>query len=416
MRRASRQNATPVVSRICDGVIVELLYDSRKRATALAIGSGDRWTTAPRFKTAQGEILVPYAADNTLIRHECVLLPSRPVPAGSKEELLRDIQAYLHRYVDMSPTFERLMAHYVLLSWVFDAFNELPYLRFQGDFGSGKTRALIVLGSIVYKGFFASGASTVSPIFHTLDAFGGTLVLDEADLRHSGKTADLVKILNNGTVKGLPVLRTVQNRYKEFNPAAFTVFGPKIVAMRGRFRDEALESRFLTETMGDRPLRDDVPIQLPNALKAEALDLRNRLLGFRLANLFAVKSNAARLVAGIDPRLNQTALSLASLIDDPGLLAEFEDMLRARHDELGLYRSRNLARRTMAALAKAFEERPRAYVPLREIAERLNATTGEQGSPASPREIGRILRRHSVPLHKSGGNIVAAKAPPGVEV
>jgi len=415
MLRASRQNFTPVVSRIDNGTLIELVYDARKHKTELAIGRGGRWTIAPKFTTAQGEILVPYAADNTLIRHACVLLPSRPASAGGKDELLADVQAYLHRYVDLSPLFEKLAAHYVLLSWVFDAFNELPYLRFQGDFGSGKTRALIVLGSIVYKGFFASGASTVSPIFHTLDAFGGTLVLDEADLRHSGKTADLVKILNNGTVKGLPVLRTVQNRYKEFNPAAFTVFGPKIVAMRGGFRDEALESRFLTETMGDRPLRDDVPIQLPDTVKTDALDLRNRLLGFRLANFFAIKSNPARLVAGIDPRLNQTALSLASLIDDSALLAEFEDMLRARHRDLGLYRSRNLARRTMTVLAKAFEESPRAHVPLREIADRINAAGTDAESPASPREIGRILRQHSVPLHKSGGNIVATKTAPFVQ-
>ena len=58
-------------------------------------------------------------------------------------------------------------AHYVLLSWVYDVFNELPYLRFRGDFGTGKTRALIALGSICYKPFFASGSlrrSSTRPI------------------------------------------------------------------------------------------------------------------------------------------------------------------------------------------------------------------------------------------------------------
>jgi hypothetical protein len=39
-----------------------------------------------------------------------------------------------------------------------------------------------------------------------------------------------VKILNNGNVRGLPVLRTMMNRQREFNPQAFHVFGPKIVA------------------------------------------------------------------------------------------------------------------------------------------------------------------------------------------
>jgi hypothetical protein len=58
--------------------------------------------------------------------------------------------------------FRKIATYYILLTWVYDAFNELPYLRLRGDFGSGKTRALIVIGSLCYKSFFASGASTVS--------------------------------------------------------------------------------------------------------------------------------------------------------------------------------------------------------------------------------------------------------------
>ena len=105
-----------------------------------------------------------------------------------------------------------MATYYVLLTWLYDAFNELPYLRLRGDYGSGKTRALLILGSLCYKGFFASGASTVSPIFHTLDAFRGTLIFDEADFRFSDERAEVVKILNNGNVRGLPVLRTMMNR------------------------------------------------------------------------------------------------------------------------------------------------------------------------------------------------------------
>ena len=141
-------------------------------------------------------------------------------------------------------SFEKVATYYVLLTWLYDAFNELPYLRLRGDYGSGKTRALLILGSLCYKGFFASGASTVSPIFHTLDAFRGTLIFDEADFRFSDEKAEIVKILNNGNVRGLPVLRTMMNRQREFNPQAFHVFGPKIVATRGSYDDKGLESRF----------------------------------------------------------------------------------------------------------------------------------------------------------------------------
>ena len=202
METTPSANSVPIVSRICGDTIIELIYDAEKHKTAFAVASDGKWRIEDVVQLATGEQLVPYAASNNLIRHGCVQLPSEPVEHGGKAALLADIEAYLHKYVDLSPLFERVAALYILLTWVYDAFNEVPYLRFQGEYGRGKTRALIVLGSVAYKGFFASGASTVSPIFHTLDTFGGTLVLDEADLRFSDKTADLVKILNNGTVKG----------------------------------------------------------------------------------------------------------------------------------------------------------------------------------------------------------------------
>ena len=401
------KQAVPTVSRVEENQIIELIYDPVRHTTAFAIGQDGACTIAPQLDLAR-ERIVPYAASNNLIRHECVMLPSEPVPFGTREGLLADIEAYLHRYVDLSPLFERIAAHYVLLTWVFDAFNEVPYLRFQGDYGSGKTRALMVLGSVAYRGFFASGASTVSPVFHTLDRFGATLVLDEADLRYSDKTADLVKILNNGTVKGLPVLRTLQDRNKEFNPAAFSVYGPKIIAMRGTFRDEALESRFLTEAMGTRPLRSDIPIQLPDELRGEARQLRNRLLHFRLTNLSAVHSDPSRLVPMIDPRLNQTALSLLSLMDDAGLRDEVATLLRQQQAELTAIRAQAVEGRTLAAVAEIFSDPGRQMASLQEIAQRVN-TGPDNMTPLTPRDVGRLLRAHAFPLRKSHGTIVVPR-------
>lgn len=94
-----------------------------------------------------------------------MLLPSEPEEYGSEEGLLADIQSFIHRYVDVSPLFEKIASYYVLFSWVYDSFNELPYLRLRGDPGSGKTRFLLTVGSVCYKPIFASGASTVSRSF-----------------------------------------------------------------------------------------------------------------------------------------------------------------------------------------------------------------------------------------------------------
>jgi len=213
-------------------------------------------------------------------------------------------------------------------------------LRLRGDYGSGKTRALLTIGSLCYKGFFASGASTVSPLFHTLDAFRGTLLFDEADFRFSDERAEIVKILNNGNVRGLPVLRTMMNRQREFNPRAFQVFGPKIVATRGSYDDKALESRFITEEMGTRQLRTDIPINLPDAFKDEARELRNKLLLYRFHRRHDVKLDESLVDARLEPRLNQILLPLLSVVADAGLRADLRSM--ALNTQMGLIAERGL--------------------------------------------------------------------------
>ena len=339
-------------------------------------------------------MLVPYAPSNNLIVNDCVLFPSKPEEFGHKNELLADIRAFVHRYVDLSPLFEQIAVHYILLTWVYDAFNELGYLRLRGDYGTGKTRGLTVLGSLCYKGFFASGASTVSPIFHVLNSFGGTLIFDEADLPFSDAKADMVKVFNNGTMRGMPVLRTMVNRQKEFNPQAFKVYGPKIIAMRGSFDDRALESRFLTEETGTRSLRDDVPLYLPPSMKAEALKLRNRLLHFRLCNFFDIKTDITALMEGVEPRLNQTALSLLSLVDDPDVRRVMQAALIEENANILSERRETIEGAVLVSVVEAFAASGGANVTVRDIAERFNAThCVEYGGPMSNKWIGNVLRK-----------------------
>lgn len=194
---------TPTISReLPDGTLIELLHDPGAGTTALVMAPSDgAWSLHDRIELPSGEMLVPYSASNTLLASGCVVLPSSVAPPEPKAALIADVKAFLHKYVDLSPLFEEIAAHYILFTWIHDAFNEAPMLRLRGEFGTGKTRALLAIGSLCHKAFFASGASTVSPIFHIQDAFQGTLVLDEADLRFSDATADLVKILNNGTTR-----------------------------------------------------------------------------------------------------------------------------------------------------------------------------------------------------------------------
>lgn len=413
--KESESQADPrvaTVSRVTDDTIIELVYDAGQRRTGLVVSRFDGlWNVEQEVKVGD-EILVPYSPRNNLIANECVLLPSMPVQSGSKQELIADIQSFLHRYVDLSPLFERIAAHYVLLTWLNEAFGELPYLRLRGEYGTGKTRGLMAIGSLCYKGFFASAASTVSPIFHILDTFGGTLLLDEADLPFSDARVDIVKIFNNGTVKGMPVLRTIVNRQKEYNPRAFKVFGPKVIAMRGSFDDPALESRFITEETGTRELRADIPIQLPNSLKTEALELRNRLLHYRLCNLFKTKPDIAALMPDVEPRLNQTAISLLSLVDDPELRSQIQGLLREEDKLRKSERGSSADVWVLDAAREAFANSKSGDISLQQIAGRFNAAhEADYASPMTPKWIGYVLReKWRIPTRKSHGIYVVARS------
>src|SRR5438552_803432 len=319
----------PTVSAIFDdGTVLEMVYEPREKRSEFVCWKDGQWTREPVFPLTSIHQLVPYSPQNNLIKHDVVLFPSEPEEYGSEEELLAEIQEFIHRYVDVTPLFEKIASYYVLFTWVYDSFNELAYLRLRGDPGSGKTRFLLTVGSLCYKPIFASGASTVSPLFRILDAFRGTLIIDEGDFRLSDERAEIVKILNNGNAKGFPVLRSEASKTGEFNPRAYTVFGPKIVATRGFFEDKALESRCLTEAMGQTGLRDDVPINLPPEHKEEALRLRNKLLLFRFHKLRRAGVREDLVDRSIEPRLNQIFVPLLSIIDDPSAIDDLRELAR----------------------------------------------------------------------------------------
>ena len=388
-----------------DGTIVEMVFRPDLRRTLFAIYSAGRWTLQDLVDLGPDAKLVPFSANNNLIKNEVVLLPSEPRIYGSEAQLVADIRAFIHRYVDFGESFENVATHYVLLTWLYDAFNELPYLRLRGDYGSGKTRALLMIGSLCYKGFFASGASTVSPIFHTLDAFRGTLIFDEADFRFSDERAEIVKILNNGNVRGLPVLRTMMNRQREFNPQAFQVFGPKIVATRGSYDDKALESRFLTEEMGSRKLRSDIPINLPDSFKEEARELRNKLLLYRFHRRHEVKLDQSLVDPKIEPRLNQILLPLMSVVADDTLRSELRSMGQEAQRNIVADRGLLIEAQVLEILAELMSSPERPVVPVSDIVTGLvGRYGGEYDRPITNRWVGSVLRKRlNIRTYKSHG-------------
>lgn len=402
-KQASRKTIPTTGHVTDDGTLVELLYDPAERRTALAVYRDGTWTVEKTVTLPSGERLAPYSPGNPLIRHHVVVLPSEPVEYGTTAELAAEVRTYLRRYVDLTPAFETAAVTYVLLTWVYDAFNELPYLRVRGDYGSGKTRFLLVLGALCYKAFFGSGASTVSPLFHIQDAFRGTLILDEADFRLSDEKAEVVKILNNGNVAGMPVLRTMQNGKGELQPRAFQVFGPKVLASRGSYEDQALESRFLTEAMGGRPVRDGIPINLANTYREEAQALRNKLLMYRFRNRHSAAIDPSLVDDTLEARRNQVLVPLLSVASDEATRAAIAEL--SQQDSVS--QKDDIERCLVTLIRELTAAAPGKHVSIAAITEALRASGDATFAAIPPKRVGALVRsKLSVATTKRRGRYV----------
>jgi hypothetical protein len=394
MPKQEKQPHAFTVSRVLsDGSLLELIYSPKERKTLFLVSSGGRQYEVNWLKTKEGESLVPVRASHSFLAHQLVLLPSEAAEYGTTAQLVEDIKAYIRKYVTLHETFYDVSAYYCLLSWVFDAFNEVPYLRWKGDFGSGKTRALRVIGSIMYKPIFASGASTVSPIFHSLDLFRGTLIVDEADFRLSDERAELTKIFNNGSTRGFPVLRASMSDKKDFDPRAFDVYGPKLVGMREVFQDYALESRFITEEMVGYA-GSKVPTSLPAGQEEEALQLRNKLLMFRFREWHRVKIDEGLVDPALSPRSNQILLPLLSLIPNAETRGSIKNLLKDHEAELARERGTQMEGLVLEAIADLIEKEPTAkHFALSAIRHAVIARhSSELERPMTSRYLGGLIR------------------------
>jgi len=309
------------ISIVTDEVLVETVYDSKTRSTRFVAKNRGTGEITENLKgiTIEGQSYVPYPAKDDLISRELLLLPSGIESPHGIEEVAAKVKSFIIGYVTIPPIFQDIATYYVIFTWLHDKFETVPYLRVIGDFGVGKTRFLKVVGSICYRPYFTTGATTTSPIFRLLDRIAPTLILDESDYHSSNAKDDLIKILNSGNSKNSPVTRSESDGKGRFFVKAFDVFSPKLFGARNRYHDDALESRCITIDMDLIEKDDGVPFQLPPTFRQEGAGLRNILLGMRMENFDSTKFDSELNDPGISHRLNQIATPLKSIVPTPEL-------------------------------------------------------------------------------------------------
>ena len=249
-------------------------------------------------------VYLPYTK-NLIIIKNVVKMPVEIIDRKDTDALISDIREFMDKYVYIPDEVDKeIVITYVLLTWVYDRFSAIPYLRAIGELGTGKSRLLYVL-NICYKSINTSSLASPAPIFRVIDKFGGTLILDEAELgKRNEKNEDIKEILRAGKDHGGYILRC-DPKTNEVIP--FTVFGPKILGSRRPYSDDALESRIITIRM-EEAKGDNKPTLLEKTVfDKESDELRAKLLAWRLKEYFKININSYKKYAiyKISRRLNE---------------------------------------------------------------------------------------------------------------
>lgn len=386
---------------IDDVRIAEEVYNPESKKALFIIGHKDKgfYKTGIGYDNYKfvdkleknGTIYAPLK-DDSLIKG-AVLLPSTIQTYTDTTDLLEQIKSFIKKYCDISDTFLTFTSWYVLFTWVYDRFNTVPYLRFRGDTGTGKTRAQDTIGGICYKPCFIAGAVRPAPIYRQIEAWKGTLIIDEADFQQSDEKAEIIKILNCGYQRGKPVLRCKQNDADVLQ--TFETYCPKLIGTRKDFTDKALESRCITEIMRVTE-RKDIPYDLPKKFFEEQTELRNRLLCWRLSNWFKIDPDAGLNVelGSLEPRLKQSTSSFASLFANiPELLDDFRLFLRKYQAELIADRAESFDGQIVNALVRLFVE-GNIYISSSDIKKELE----NEGVETKPATIGRHLKSLNIKM------------------
>lgn len=282
--------------------------------------------------------LRPFSPFNEMVARRFIKFPTGCQEYENEQVLFEKIKTFIKKYVEVPDDFSTVTAAYVMMSWLYDKFQTLPYLRVVGMFGTGKSRFLKVAGSICYKPFIAGGSISMAGLYRTINDVNGTFVFDEADFRSSDMSSEIIKILNGGHTKGMPVIRMeAEFNNRKFKTKVFEVFGPKILGSREEFVDKALESRCLTQVMFPQE-KVSAPVHLPESFDDEATEIRNQLLAFRFKFYGSIKVDEATLPKKLtDNRLKQSALALTAVADiiGNGVLKQIHSFLKSYEMNMG---------------------------------------------------------------------------------
>jgi hypothetical protein len=368
--------------------LIEIAFDSVKCQTFFAVRYPDgRVDPHVEKVTIEGKTYKPIWP-NSILTKNGVRLPNeiydKPL---SEKELMTITKTHINTYFDFGSNdfFEELAPQFVPFTYFADAFMETSYLRALGDYGTGKTRFLKAIGLICYRPIYVTGGSSPASLYHFLDTYKGTLVLNEADFGQSDEASIIAKILNGGTERDEGISKMKKDAEGNLDIEMYNVFGPKVIATRKGFDDRAIESRCLTMEMVPMAPHPRIPRHLPPNYGQICLEIRNLWTTYRLFNAReSITIDESQTDYALEARLSQISGPLMNIISDPEVKEHLKAFMRDYNEREKTDRYQTKTARVMEGLIKAFAWGPVSESPsdegrvyLKDIALASNMVTDE---------------------------------------
>jgi putative DNA primase/helicase len=165
------------------------------------------------------------------------------------QDLLTELESFIRTYVVLADMHAYApFALWALAAHAHNCFPISPILVLSSPTKrSGKTTALMVLSALVPKPMFTSN-TTAAALFHAIDAFHPTVIIDEGDTFINGDEA-LRGLLNSGHIRDLARIMRKAGWY--------STWAPKVIAVIDRV-PETVEDRSITILMVRRAASEKV--------------------------------------------------------------------------------------------------------------------------------------------------------------
>lgn len=209
--------------------------------------------------------------------------------------LLRDVEAFISRFIVLPPSALLPVALWAIGTHVFGRFETFPYLALLStEKGCGKTRTTEVLEQIVARPVRAVCVSEAA-MFRLIESQMPTLILDEAEvLTGKGERAEAIRaLLNSGNRAGAHVPRCVGNSHEL---RMFQVYCPKIVCAI-RVCPETVRDRSVVIPMQRKKPSESVERFILRRIRPEGDTLRKRIEALSRGSESAIVHAYERLAA-----------------------------------------------------------------------------------------------------------------------